>query len=180
METVFYELPAYLLEPGVSTSDGQDVIEVRFDGDSVSAIVYTPRPDDPDADAYNLSTPEGRIFGRDEAVRLAVFPDTQVDLSDHPEAKAVELGNDSDGELSEMNQPDIVKTTITITLLHRSDNLMSDYDIEDVLYEMREGEAVGWETSRITEPVAPERVEQELIALGNDGTFFNTDDDSED
>lgn len=86
MKTKFYELPAYLLEPGVSTSDGQDVIEVRLDGRSVSAIVYTPRPDDPDADAYNLSAPEGRVYDRDEMVQLAIFDDTQVDLSKHPRA----------------------------------------------------------------------------------------------
>jgi hypothetical protein len=71
----------------------------------------------------------------------------------------------------------IVKTTITITLLHRAENPMRDYDIEDVLYEMREGDAVGCTTSRITEPVNPENVVDELCDLGNDGTFFDDDED---
>lgn len=70
----------------------------------------------------------------------------------------------------------IIKTVITITVLHRADNPMTEYDIEEVLYEMREGEAVGWETDRVTEPVAAEQVPDELVALGNDGTFFDDDD----
>lgn len=69
----------------------------------------------------------------------------------------------------------IVKTTITITLLHRADNPMDSHNIEQVLWEMSEGDAVGWETDRTTKPVPAERVEAELIALGNDGTFFNED-----
>lgn len=71
----------------------------------------------------------------------------------------------------------IVKTTITITVLHRADNPMTDCDIEEVLYEMREGEAVGWETGRVTETVAAEQVPDELVALGNDGTFFDDDEE---
>lgn len=76
----------------------------------------------------------------------------------------------------------IVKTTITITVLHRDDNAMTDHDIEEVLYEMRDGEAVGWETGRVTEPVPAEKVYDELVALGNDGEFFDDDffDDDDD
>lgn len=74
----------------------------------------------------------------------------------------------------------IVKTTITITVLHRADNPMTDCDIEEVLYETREGEAVGWETDRVTEPVAAEQVPDELVALGNDGTFFDDDEEESD
>jgi hypothetical protein len=66
----------------------------------------------------------------------------------------------------------IVKTTITITVLHRDSNPMTDYDIREVLYEMQEGDAVGWETDRTTEPVPADRVADELVSLGNDGTFF--------
>ena len=66
----------------------------------------------------------------------------------------------------------IVKTTITITVLHRADNPVTDHDIEQVLYEMAEGDAVGWETGRTTDPVPAEKVSSELIALGNDATFI--------
>jgi len=71
----------------------------------------------------------------------------------------------------------IAKTTITITALHRGDNPMTDHDINEVLYEMSDGEAVGWETGRVTEPVAVEQVPDELVALGNDGTFFDVDEE---
>ncbi len=50
----------------------------------------------------------------------------------------------------------IVKTTITITVLHRVDNTLGD-DIEEVLYEIREGDAIGWETDRTVEPVPADR-----------------------
>ena len=73
----------------------------------------------------------------------------------------------------------IVKTTVTVTVLHRADNRLTDHDIEDVLYEIREGEAVGWETDRVTEPVAAEQVPDELVALGNDGEFFDEDEDED-
>lgn len=68
----------------------------------------------------------------------------------------------------------IVKTSITITVLHRVDNTLGD-DIEEVLYEIREGEAVGRETDRTIEPVPADLVSDELVALGNDGTFFDDD-----
>ena len=66
----------------------------------------------------------------------------------------------------------IVKTTVTITVLHRSENILGP-DIEDVLYEMNEGDAVGWETNRTTVPVPADRVGDELVELGNDGSFFD-------
>lgn len=69
----------------------------------------------------------------------------------------------------------ISKTIIEITLLHPSDSPLTGYDVKDVLYEMDEGSAVGWETSRKTAAVPADRVSAELIALGNDGTFFGED-----
>ena len=73
----------------------------------------------------------------------------------------------------------IVKTTVTITVLHRAENVLGP-DIEDVLYEMNEGSAVGWETGRTTVPVPADRVCDELVGLGNDGVFFDDDDDYDD
>jgi len=66
----------------------------------------------------------------------------------------------------------IVKTVITFTVLHRADNPMTDYSIDQVLSETNEGDAVGWETDRTSQTIPPEQVVDELIALGNDGTFF--------
>ncbi len=88
---VFYALPAQYLQPGLSTDDGQDVLEVNVDGGFVSVVVYTPRPDDPELDSYNRSVPESRIYDRNRLVGLAVFEDTRIDLSPHAEAKNLVL-----------------------------------------------------------------------------------------
>ena len=88
---IFYSLPAPLVQPGMSTDDGQDVLEVSFNGDSVLVDVYTPRPDDPDSDAYNRCAPDARIYFSGERIALAVFEDTAVDLSQHPQARDREI-----------------------------------------------------------------------------------------
>lgn len=92
--TIFYKLPVTALVEGVSTDDGQDVLAVHRSGDSISATVYPPRSDDPDSDALNRTQPETRIFHCHGMVELAVFTDTQVDLSDHASAQDVRLVND--------------------------------------------------------------------------------------
>ena len=88
---VFYALPAQYLQPGLSTDDGQDVLEVNVDGGFVSVVVYTPRPDDPELDAYNRCAPESRIYDRNRLVGLAVYGDTHIDLSRHAEAQDLVL-----------------------------------------------------------------------------------------
>lgn len=99
-KALFYDLPAKYLQPGVSTDDGQDVIAVqheepmphglqdpRYLGEgTVSYTCYTPRPDDPDQDAENMMYTDIRIARKSELVELAVFADTDVDLSKHPKA----------------------------------------------------------------------------------------------
>ena len=77
--TEFYQLPARLLRPGMSTADGQDITDVEPAGDLVLYHTYTPRPDDGDEDENNYSAPDGRVSARDELIDLAVFPDTEVD-----------------------------------------------------------------------------------------------------
>jgi hypothetical protein len=66
----------------------------------------------------------------------------------------------------------IVKTTITVTVLHRAADVLPS-SLKDVLYEMDEGFAVGWQTGRVSETVPADQVETELIAVGNDGAFFD-------
>lgn len=92
--TLFYTLPATALVEGVSTDDGQDVLAVHRNGDSISATVYTPRSDDPDIDTLNRTQPETRLFRCHGMVELAVFTDTQVDLSDHASAQDVRVVDD--------------------------------------------------------------------------------------
>jgi hypothetical protein len=88
---VFYTLPTAHLVERLSTDDGQDIIAVHNHGSSVSYTVYTPRPDDPDADADNLSAPETRIADCGSAVGLAVLPGTLADLSQHLQARIVRV-----------------------------------------------------------------------------------------
>lgn len=90
-DVVFYALPAQYLQPGLSTDDAQDILEVSADGGFVSVVVYTPRPDDPELDSYNRSAPESRIYDRNRLVGLAVYGDTRIDLSRHAEAQDLVL-----------------------------------------------------------------------------------------
>lgn len=71
--------------------------------------------------------------------------------------------------------PDISKTTISFTVIHRTDSPLSA-NLEDVLEETDTGHAVGWETNRTTVRVPADAVAAELRALGNDGSFFDDDD----
>lgn len=87
MTTVFYELAADELQEGVSTDDGQDVLEVEISATGVLARVYTPRSDDPDTDEDNRNATETRLYAVTECVSLAVFRDTEADLSHHPKAR---------------------------------------------------------------------------------------------
>lgn len=67
----------------------------------------------------------------------------------------------------------ISQTTITFTVLHRTDEPIED--LEEALARSYDGNAVGAETSLITVPVADESVADLLVGLGNDGQFFNYD-----
>lgn len=76
---IFYSLPADKLTEGLSTDDGQDIIDVSRWGDDIHASVYTPRSDDPGLDESNRLEPEVRIYSATEMVDLAIFADTSVD-----------------------------------------------------------------------------------------------------
>jgi hypothetical protein len=69
---------------------------------------------------------------------------------------------------------EVSKTTIVLTILHPTDWSMPE-TIEEWLYEIDQGSAVGQETYNVTEPVPDNEIESELIALGNDGKFFTED-----
>lgn len=83
--TIFYSLPAELLDVGMSTDDGQDILTVDT-GALVIFDVYTPA-DDPDEDAGRRCAPESRVARRGERVELAVFSNTLVDASSYPQAE---------------------------------------------------------------------------------------------
>jgi hypothetical protein len=70
----------------------------------------------------------------------------------------------------------IQKTKITVTVLHDADVVQTppEYydDLGDLQYKMSEGGFIGSIEVDSVEDVDPANLEQELIAIGNDGTFF--------
>lgn len=69
----------------------------------------------------------------------------------------------------------VSKTTITFTVLHLSDEPLPA-DLEAVLEATDYGNAVGLETKRETTEIPDDDVQTELLALGNDGEFFDEGD----
>lgn len=82
----------------------------------------------------------------------------------------------------------ISKTTITFTVLHRTgdEGLVEagnrdyghylDSPLGYIMQESWDGGMVGVESEPTTVPVPASKVERELLAMGNDGTFFEGDD----
>lgn len=76
----------------------------------------------------------------------------------------------------------ISKTTITFTVLHRTGdegleaareyNHYLDGPLGYVMQEAWDGGMVGLESDPVTEAIPDAEVEAELLAMGNDGTFF--------
>lgn len=71
--------------------------------------------------------------------------------------------------------PEISKTVFTFTVLHPTDEPL--WSLEHALSESDDGNAVGWTTGSVTVAVPAGDVAAELIALGNDGEFFDEDED---
>lgn len=84
----------------------------------------------------------------------------------------------------------ISKTTITFTVLHYSDDpvvsgaeFIGEYErptdgmLGYVMQEAWDGSMVGMESDPVTVPIPDDQVESELLALGNDGRFFDEVDD---
>lgn len=85
---VYYTLPVEQVEEGMSTDDGQEILHVSVwpDDSAVLLDVFTPRSDDPNADAANRADGECRAYAWGEPVGLAVYLDTEVDGSEYPDA----------------------------------------------------------------------------------------------
>lgn len=80
----------------------------------------------------------------------------------------------------------IRKGTITFTFLfdttvNNPEDIVQNFTVEDILYHCSNEHMVGACAldGYDIQDVAPEDVEKELIALDNDGTFFDTDEDEE-
>ena len=69
----------------------------------------------------------------------------------------------------------VAKTVITLTMIHPVDLDPAEMSPADIAYHLDGGEFVGGRTSITTTAILDIDVEQELKALGNDGTFFELD-----
>ena len=71
--------------------------------------------------------------------------------------------------------PDIQKSTMTFTFLHPAGAVVADMTVADVFEQCEEGDFIGdWSTPVETQDVPADQVRAELLALGNDGHFFET------
>jgi hypothetical protein len=66
----------------------------------------------------------------------------------------------------------IKKTTITITVLYEDDVNVENMPLSAVLRQMDNGDLIGHIGSRKTISIPDSKVKKELLAVGNDGTFF--------
>jgi hypothetical protein len=77
----------------------------------------------------------------------------------------------------------VFKTTITVTLLHEADSLeeaqqwVDGMEPRDLIEEIESDTVVGSMRYGDTVAVLPQCLEDELAAVGNDGTFFSQDTD---
>lgn len=67
----------------------------------------------------------------------------------------------------------ITRTTFHFTVLHRTDEPL--YDIEEAMARSMDGNAVGQVSGTTVTTLDNDEVPDELIALDNDGTFFDDD-----
>lgn len=81
-----------------------------------------------------------------------------------------------------MSLKNIHRGTFTVAFLFNADitpvSEIKGMSVEELLEMTETGHAVGNLVGKLViEPVAECRVEDELVALGNDGSFFDEDDD---
>lgn len=85
---------------------------------------------------------------------------------------------------STVSNPKAVKNTITITVYTREpvEDDTSEAEgfplLSQVIYEMTYGDAVGSYEITSSEPIEGDSLRQGLIAIGNDGGFFDDEDDA--
>lgn len=70
-----------------------------------------------------------------------------------------------------MSKPKIQKTVYTYVVIHTEDD--APQDIQHALAESYDGSMVGLEVSEQTTDIPDDKVVDELVALGNDGSFLD-------
>jgi hypothetical protein len=69
----------------------------------------------------------------------------------------------------------LVTVLVEDDTLEQSVNSVQAMSLEQLAREMDEGTFIGTSVISASETIAPDQVEAELLAVGNDGTFFNND-----
>jgi hypothetical protein len=82
---VFYTLPAVSLEEGMSTADGQDILDVGQIDLGVIAHVYTPADDEAE-NQRRRGAPEARVYKLGDRVEMGDFITTTTPGRGHPDA----------------------------------------------------------------------------------------------
>jgi hypothetical protein len=66
----------------------------------------------------------------------------------------------------------IYKNVFTLIVYSEGYPLTKNWDVDDITYELDSGAMIGYTELLSTEKVPPERIKEDLMAIGNDGTFF--------
>jgi len=78
----------------------------------------------------------------------------------------------------------LAKTSFELTVLHMADAPVKNCSLDDLQYEITEGDCLGMLKLVGTETVPPEKARDAMLELGNDGSFFedrgDDDEDSDD
>ena len=96
-QPIFYWLKARYLEEGMTTADGQDLLDISGSmvigsRSQLIAHVYTPA-DVPEEDEENRRGPEARIYDPEEWVQMADFVNTPNPGSAHEHARPSSRGD---------------------------------------------------------------------------------------
>lgn len=84
---------------------------------------------------------------------------------------------------TEETQPTIYKHILKVVVFSTEQELAAavenpEWDLSDVHYAIHDGGCIGDVSHESTTVVPPNELEKELIAIGNDGTFFDSPFDS--
>lgn len=67
------------------------------------------------------------------------------------------------------------KTILTITVLHPADETPEGMELSDIMYEIDNGGWLGMIQTGTSQDVPDDKLCDECLALGNDGSFFDFD-----
>jgi hypothetical protein len=71
-------------------------------------------------------------------------------------------------------RPKVYQNVFRVTILSADKPISDNMDLQDALVECDEGEFIGLTEVMKQEEVKPRSVRRKLLAMGNDGEFFNT------